>query len=105
MQNIESYKVVGQGIVRVGDVAKVKLPGKSSFMARISEIQADDDGKPVNIQAIFWAKLNGDPHSRQGSWRIVGPEAVTPVRQSKWERHRSDWPAVKAARAAAEAAA
>ena len=51
------------------------------------------------------AKLNGDAHTRQGSWRYVGPETITPVRQSKWERHRSDWPAVKAARAAAEAAA
>lgn len=80
---------VGRNFIRVGDIIKVKLPKKSSFLARLTAIEGED-GVPVNLTITIWAKLNGDAHGHQGKWRIVQPEMVTKVDQKKHARLRSD---------------
>lgn len=88
MEEISEYRV-GEDVIQTGDIIKVKFPKKSSFLARLTKIEAVD-GKPVNLTITIWAKVNGDPHSHQGKWRIVQPEMVTVVDQKKHAHLRSD---------------
>ena len=102
MQQITEYRV-GRNFIRVGDIVKVDgHPTKVGCMARLTAIEADDEGNPTLLTVTFWSKKNGDFHSHRGKWRMLEPHLISKVDQKKWETHRADWPQVKQARLDAE---
>mgnify|MGYP000505796306 FL=1 len=81
MQKIEQYRA-GRNFIRLGDIVKGKLPGKSAFLGKVTEIQADDDGEVTGVFVTIIAKINGDPHGHMGKWRCLTPDQIERVAQT-----------------------
>lgn len=81
MQKIEQYRV-GRSYIRLNDIVRGNRPGKHPFLGKVTEIQADDDGKPTGVFVTILAKMNGDPHGERGKWRCLPPEQIERVAQT-----------------------
>ena len=81
MQKIEEYRV-GRDFIRLGDIVRGERPGKHPFLGKVTEIQADDDGKPTGVFVTIIAKANGTIHGEYGKWRCLPPEQIERVAQT-----------------------
>ena len=81
MQKIEEYRV-GRNFIRLGDIVRGERPGKHPFLGKVTEIQADENGKPTGVFVTIIAKMNGTIHGEYGKWRCLPPAQIERVAQT-----------------------
>lgn len=79
---LDEYRT-GRNFVRLGDEVIARPEGMGPYRGRVIEIHADDEGNVEWVQVVIALKLNGAPHGHAGKWRIVTPDRIQRVAQTK----------------------